>query len=89
MPKQARLNGIKSYRCYTMDEAAEVTRVSPRTVRNWAKEGLRLLDCARPVLIRRDELRQFITNQRADRKVTLGLDEFYCCPCRRASKAAG
>ena len=88
MPKKPRLSGIKSYRSYTINEAADLTGVSSRTVRNWGNEGLQLLDCARPVLIRGDDLRKFLANKRADKKVTLDLDEFYCCPCRRARKAA-
>ena len=32
MPKQTRLSGIKSFRCYTVSEAAEVTGVSPRKI---------------------------------------------------------
>ena len=89
MPKQARLSGVKAFRCYTIDEAAEVTGVSPRTIRNWTKDGLRLMDRARPVLIRGDDLRAYILAQRQSRKVTVALDAFYCFRCRAARKAAG
>jgi hypothetical protein len=89
MPKQALLNGIKSFRCYTFEEAAEITGVSARTIRNWASNGLRLLDRSRPILIRGDDLRDYIKDQRESRKVMCGPDEFFCCRCRRARKAAG
>ncbi len=90
MPKQARINGIKSYRCYTPTEAATLVGVSTRTIRNWSKNGLRLLDTAHPPLIRGDDLRAYITAQRQDRKVPTGLCEFYCLRCRtRRNPAAG
>lgn len=89
MPKQARLSGIKSFRCYTFEEAAEVTGVSPRTIRNWASQGLPLLDGSRPILIRGDDLRDHIKGQRESRKVKTAPDEFFCCRCGRARKAAG
>jgi hypothetical protein len=89
MPKQARLSGIKSFRCYTFEEAAEITGVSARTIRNWSSNGLRLLDRSRPILIRGDDLRGYIKDQRESRKVKTDPDEFFCCRCRRARKAAG
>ena len=39
MPKKARLNRIKSLQPYTIDEAAEVSGVSPRTIPNWVANG--------------------------------------------------
>ena len=89
MPKQARLSGIKSFRCYTPEEAASITGVSPRTISNWEADGLRVMDSSRPALIRGDDLRSFIKAQRVGRKVKTGIDEFYCCRCRKAQKAAG
>lgn len=83
MPKQARLSGIKSFRCYTKAEAAALVGVSPRTIRNWTRDGLQLLDASHPPLIRGDDLRDYITAQRADRKVKTDLCEFYCLRCRK------
>jgi transcription elongation factor Elf1 len=88
MPKQARLSGIISLKCYTIEEAAEVSGVSSRTIRNWALDGLRLLDGARPVLVRGDDLRHYIKGQRDSRKVRTAPDEFYCFRCGRARKAS-
>lgn len=88
MPKQARINGIKSYHCYTIAEAAACVGVSPRTIRNWSKEGLQLLDTSHPTLIRGDELRAYITDQRKTRKVTTGICDFYCLRCRARRPAA-
>ncbi len=89
MPKQARLNKIKSFRTYTIEEAAEVSGVSPRTIRNWITNGLRVLDGKRPTLIRGDDLRDFIKGQREGRKIKTALDRFFCVRCRKARQAAG
>lgn len=88
MPKQARLSGIKAARCYTIEEAAEVSGVSPRTIRNWASDGLRVMDGTRPALIRGDDLRTFIKSARASRKVKTRIDTFYCLRCRKEQRAA-
>ena len=88
MPKKARLCGIKSFRCYTIEEAAEITGVSTRTIRNWSKTGLRLMDSARPILIRGDDLRAHIKAQRDGRRLKTNLEEFYCFRCRVRRKAA-
>lgn len=88
MPKQARLSGIKSARCYTIEEAAEVSGVSPRTIRNWATDGLRVMDGARPALIRGDDLRDHIKTKRNKRSVKTRIDTFYCLPCRKERRAA-
>lgn len=88
MPKQARLSGIKAAHCYTIEEAADVAGVSPRTIRNWAVDGLRVMDGTRPALIRGDDLRDFIKSARASRKVRTRIDTFYCLRCRKERRAA-
>ena len=89
MPKQARLSRIKSFRTYRIEEAAEVSGVSPRTICNWAANGLHVMDGERPVLIRGDDLRDFIKDQRKGRKIKTALDRFFCVRCRKARSAAG
>lgn len=89
MPKQARLSGIKGFRTYTIEEAADISGVSTRTIRNWSVNGLRVMATGRPVLIRGDDLREFIKTQRAARKVELAIDAFYCVRCRASRHAAG
>lgn len=89
MPKKARLNRIKSLHPYTIDEAAEVSGVSPRTIRTWAANGLSVMDEGRPALIRGDDLRAYILNQRKARKSKSALDTIYCVGCRQQRKPAG
>jgi len=87
--KQARLSGIKSFRCYTKQEAAALVSVSTRTIGNWTRGGLPLLDASHPPLIRGDDLRNFIAAQREDRKIKTGLCEFYFLRCRKGRAPAG
>ena len=89
MPKQARLNRIKSFQPYTIEEAAEVSGVSPRTIRNWATNGLHVMDAERPALIRGDDLRAYIRSQRNSRKTKTALDAIYCVCCRQPRRPAG
>lgn len=88
MPKQARLSGIKAFRSYTIEEAAAVSGVSTRTIRNWAADGLPVMDSVRPVLIRGDDLRKHIKSKRASRAVKTRIDTFYCMCCRKERRAA-
>lgn len=89
MPKQARLNRIKSFHSYTIDEASDVSGVSPRTIRNWAASGLRVMNEEGPPLIRGDELRAYILSQRKSRKSKTTPDTIYCVGCKQTRKLAG
>lgn len=89
MPKQARLTGIKAFQCYTIEEAAEVTGVSPRTIRKWIEDGLPVMNGSRPSLVRGDDMRGHIKAQRANRSVKTRIDTFYCMRCRAAWRPAG
>ena len=89
MPKSAKLSGIKSLRCYTIQEAAGVTGVSDRTIRAWITRGLTAMTDERPTLVRGDALVNFIQRQRRERKSRLSPNEFYCLKCRAARKPAG
>lgn len=89
MPKSATLSGIKSLHTYTIQEAAEVSGVSERTIRAWIKGGLPAMAKERPTLIRGDALFLFIKAQRKARKTDIGQNEFYCLKCRAARKPAG
>lgn len=89
MPKQARVNKIRALRCYKVHEAAEVSGVSPRTIRNWVNAGLRIMQNEHPALVRGDDLIAFIKSQRTQRKHRLALDQFYCVRCRCPRMAAG
>ncbi|MCY4336360.1 MAG: helix-turn-helix domain-containing protein [Litoreibacter sp.] len=88
MPKSATLSGIKSLHCYTIQEAAEVSGVSDRTIRAWIKDGLSAMTQERPTLLRGDALIAFIKGQRKSRRTKIKQDEFYCLKCRDARNPA-
>lgn len=73
---------IKAARSYTIPEVAEVLGCSTRTVRNWAGMGLRVLNDNRPFLIVGDDLKTFLADQSASKKVKLGPNELYCLSCK-------
>ncbi len=89
MASTARINAIKSFRCYTIREAAEITGVSTRTICTWIKAGLPVMDDQRPHLIRGDDLRNFIRSRRKERKTETKLHEFFCLRCHALRFAAG
>jgi Helix-turn-helix domain len=89
MPKKACLNRIKLLHVYTIEEAAEVSGVSPRTIRNWAAKGLRVMDGERPALIRGDDLKAYIRSQRKFRKSKTAPDTIFCVCCRQTRRPAG
>ena len=88
MPKQARLSGIKSLHCYTKAEAAALVGVSTRTIGNWTRGGLPLMDATHPPFIRGDDLRDYIKAQRSKRKSPTEPDTFFCVVCKRPRHAA-
>lgn len=88
MPKQAKISRIKSFQSYTIPEAADIAGVSPPTIHNWAKNGLRLMDAEQPTLIRGDDLRAYIKNQRDKRKTGTDPNTFYCFSCKQVRPAA-
>ena len=88
MPKQAKLNCIKAFQTYTIQEAADIAGVSIYTIRNWGKNGLRMMDKDGPPLVRGDDLQDYIKAQRNKRKAPTQPDTFYCVACRQARKAA-
>lgn len=89
MPKSANLSGIKSLHNYTIQEAANITGVSERTIRTWIKQGMHAMANERPTLVRGDALTAFIKDKRKSRKSRLLQDEFYCLRCHAARKPAG
>lgn len=89
MPRSARINAIKSFRCYTIREATDVTGVSARTIGTWIREGLHVMKEQRPFLIRGDDLRDFIRKRRKARKTKTALHQFFCLGCRDVRDAAG
>lgn len=89
MYKYPNAKKIKAARSYTIPEVAEVLGCTTRTVRNWAVMGLRVLTENRPYLIVGDELKKFLADQSASKKVKLAPNELYCLSCKAPRQPLG
>ena len=75
-------NKCRIHRSYTVEEAALLFEVHKRTVRNWIIKGLTVCNDKRPLLILGTDLKQFLKQQRQDKKRTCKPSELYCFKCR-------
>ncbi|WP_244896785.1 helix-turn-helix domain-containing protein [Vibrio panuliri] len=60
MSSRNNINRIKSNRNYTVIDVSESLGVHPKTVRNWIKVGLPIVDCKRPLLINGADLKAYL-----------------------------
>jgi len=79
----------KIHRCYSVEDLARLFKVHKNTVRNWFKHGLKPIDDQRPILIRGEDLRRFLTERRSCAKQACGPGRIYCLPCRAPKVPAG
>lgn len=89
MPKQTNPRAVKAARSYTVPEAADALDVTSGTVRQWIRNGLRVMKAQRPCLILGSDIREFLTAMRAGRRTPLGPDQLYCLSCRRPCQPYG
>ncbi|GAB1621408.1 hypothetical protein AAOGI_14580 [Agarivorans albus] len=83
MKKRLNPNRSKIHRSYTVEEVSELYNVHKRTVRNWIKSGLPVVDEMRPLLILGTDLRLFIRQHRSGNKCKCKSSEVYCLRCRK------
>jgi hypothetical protein len=83
-PRLAKIN-----RSYSVEDLARLFKVHKNTVRNWFKHGLKPIDDQRPILIRGQDLRRFLTERRSRAKRACGPGRIYCLPCRAPKVPAG
>ncbi len=74
----------KIHHSYTVAEAGALFGVHRNTVRNWIRGGLKTLKAGGCVPILGSELREFLTRQRAERRVRCPPGAMYCLRCRDA-----
>ncbi|MEM7701609.1 MAG: helix-turn-helix domain-containing protein [Pseudomonadota bacterium] len=72
----------KLHRSYSVTELAKVLGVHKRTVREWIKKGLPLVDGAKPALILGSEFQAWWGNQRKAKKRPCKPGQMYCLKCR-------
>lgn len=75
---------IRQNHAYTFQEAADTVGVHKNTVRQWVKQGLKIMDAVRPLLIHGSELKAFLIKRKADARVVCRPHEFYCIKCQAA-----
>ena len=80
---------VKSLRSYTIEEAARLLDVHRNTIRYWIKDGLPVIDGARPLLILGSELAEFLARRRQARRQTCRPGEMFCLKCRKPREPAG
>jgi hypothetical protein len=79
----------KTHRNYSVEDVSRLFNFHKNTVRSWLKQGLETIDSQRPILIRGEELRRFLTERRARSRQTCGPGRIYCLPCRAPKVPAG
>ena len=79
---------IKRLRAYRIEEVAAAVGVHKRTIQNWVKEGLPLIDQNRPQLVRGSDLISFHEQRHAHRKQRCLPGQLYCLKCKRPQFAA-
>ena len=79
----------KIHRSYSVEDLARLFKVHKNTVRNWLKHGLQPIDAQRPILIRGQNVRRFLTERRLRGKQACGPGRIYCLPCRAPKVPAG
>ncbi|MEE9588123.1 MAG: helix-turn-helix domain-containing protein [Hyphomicrobiaceae bacterium] len=73
---------VKIHRTYTVNEAADLLKVHENTVRSWLKAGLDTVDDQRPILIKGQDLLDFLRDRNTGRKSTCAPNQMFCFRCR-------
>ncbi|EHH2531200.1 helix-turn-helix domain-containing protein [Vibrio parahaemolyticus] len=82
MAKRLNPNLVKMHRSYSVSELAELLGVDRRTIRNWIKNGLPIIDDSRPILVLGTDIKVFIRQSRKENKRQCKPCEIYCLRCR-------
>lgn len=79
-------NRIKIHRCYTVMDVSETLGVHPKTVRNWIRVGLPVIDDKRPLLIDGADLKIYLKQKRKTYMHQCEVHEMYCFKCKQPQK---
>ena len=76
---------IKKNKAYTLAEIADVYQKHIRTIQQWRKAGLQVVDkTTKPYLVLGSEVRRFLKERNNKSKTKLQNNEFFCTKCRAA-----
>lgn len=78
----------KMHRSFSVFELADLLKVHRNTVRQWIKDGLPVLDGARPILILGSEFQDWWGNRVKARKRPCQPGEMFCFKCREPKAPA-
>jgi hypothetical protein len=80
--------GISKHMSYSGKELTDILDVNEKTVQRWVENGLKIIPGhKRPILFQGSEVKKFLKDKDAKRKVKLKRGEFYCFGCKVARHA--
>jgi len=83
MGKRANPMAVKANATYDVFEAARALNVTPATIRNWIKDGLKAMTASKPYLILGSAIRAYLRAKYAAARRPLDDDQLYCPSCRK------
>ncbi|MGJ8604411.1 MAG: helix-turn-helix domain-containing protein [Marivita sp.] len=86
MPKRVNPMAVKGNLTYDVFEAASALKVTPATIRNWIKDGLKAMTSSKPYLILGASIREYLRTKYAAARRPLNDDELFCPSCRKGRK---
>jgi len=72
----------KIHRSYTVEQTATLYKTTKGTVRNWIKQGLKVCNKQKPILMHGTDLNLFHAEKRQKYKRPCSEKEIYCVRCR-------
>lgn len=72
----------KIHRSYTVEQTAALYTTTKGTVRNWIKQGLKVCNKQKPILIHGADLNEFHAEKRHKNKRPCSENEIFCMRCR-------
>lgn len=67
---------------YSIQEVADLYHLHPNAVRRWLRNGLKVVEQARPYLIHGGDLIDFLQTRQQQRRRPSEPGQMYCCSCR-------
>lgn len=79
---------ISKHRCYTIKELSGLLNIAEKTCSRWIEEGLKIIPGRKkPILIGGGDVKEFLNNRKAKKKIILNRNQFLCMTCKKASHA--
>lgn len=86
MSKRFNPNRIKINLSYTVMDISEVLGSNPKTIRNWIRVGLPVIDESRPLLIQGADLKLYLKQKYKTYLHHCELNQMYCFGCKEAKE---